>query len=78
MSKKPHQAGLRASVEATAGSDDAAPAESTAVALDPFPDAPIAADPAPPTSAIGLPLDEHHGKGGTYVIRNGVRTLRNP
>lgn len=41
--------------------------------------------PAPPTvaqlraqglTAAGLPLDEHHNKGGTYVIRNGVRVPR--
>ena len=26
-------------------------------------------------SAVGLPVDEFHGKGGTYVIENGVRKL---
>lgn len=28
---------------------------------------------AAPVSAVGLPLDEFHGKGGEYVVKDGVR-----
>lgn len=26
-------------------------------------------------SAVGLPIDQYHGRGGTYILHNGVRTL---
>lgn len=27
------------------------------------------------TSAVGLPIDQYHGRGGTYILHNGIRTL---
>lgn len=61
--------------------DDASSGQSTlpeAIAA-PIP-APVAEPLAGPAavSAIGLPLDEFHGQGGVYVLRDGVRTPRAP
>ncbi len=29
----------------------------------------------PATAATGMPIDQFHGRGGTYIFANGVRTL---
>lgn len=56
--------------------DDAAAAGASDANANPAtePAAPPAADTSL-VSAVGLPLDEFHGKGGEYVVKDGVRRL---